>query len=754
MLRIRRPRVQMVLLGLFLLVATGMLACRQDAVGQAPAPDQARTAAMEGFHTPQAVFGEFYSPVDAAVEAAAPSYDLPLDVGSVCNIEQVPQWFRTEAVEASLRANGFAVIDRGRSEDILEVYEQADELPLPVYVTVDTLLHLYHLQFDQTLKGIEEREFSPAMAEFSRKMLDGSLALYEGTAAGEETEAIREAARRNVGYFAVALKCLDPQADVPALVRDPVQAELELMEAHAGFSRSPLFVYDEDYSQYLPRGHYTRSEALQRYFKALMWYGRICMLLKGDSTGGLIPDEDAHIQTIQACLIASALHEPANADLLQTWERVYTVTAFYVGFADDLTPAEYQTALKKVGAAAGNWVEAFGPEGMEKLKSELAALRAPRIFGGTGQPILMPPFTPEQLDEILTATQGMRLMGQRFIPDGYMMQELGFPRAGEFTGEGEPFSLGQTQGGPQRVFPRGLDVMAVLGSQRAYDILKAEGDTAYADYDKQLGALKTEFGGLSATEWNANLYYSWLYSLQALLEDFGAGYPAVMASEAYKSRLLWATLASWAQLRHDTILYAKQPYMPLAGAMPPGAEPLPPPPGYVEAVPEFYGRMLALARMTRSGLEHYQVLDDPGRERLTALEEIIENLLRISRTELRGEPISREDADYIKWIGSRIKRCIEGIDEEEHKTTIVADVLTDTNSGLCVEEGVGYVKTMLAAYKLPDGRIAIGMGPVLSTYEFKHPISDRLTDEKWREEILPVKPPAAPEWVRSFYKGE
>ena len=30
-----------------------------------------------------------------------------------------------------------------------------------------------------------------------------------------------------------------------------------------------------DYSQYILRGHYTRNETLERYFRAMMWYGQV-----------------------------------------------------------------------------------------------------------------------------------------------------------------------------------------------------------------------------------------------------------------------------------------------------------------------------------------------------------------------------------------------------------------------------------------------------------------------------------------------
>jgi len=59
------------------------------------------------------------------------------------------------------------------------------------------------------------------------------------------------------------------------------------------------------------------------------------------------------------------------------------------------------------------------------------------------------------------------------------------------------------------------------------------------------------------------------------------------------------------------------------------------------------------------------------------------------------------------------------------------------------------VKLIVVAYRVPDGRILIGAGPVMSYYEFKQPMSDRLTDEGWRE-MLASDPPERPEWVPNF----
>jgi len=692
-------------------------------------------------YDPQTAFREYYTPVDAQIEAQVPGYELPLDLGQVVNTEKL-EWLLTPPVREVLARQGFVVMDRGDEEDIVDIYDWADDAGIPPFVTVDTLLHLYHLQFDQTLKTIEEREFYPSMIDFSRAMIDIAEEQH-GSMSGD----LEEAAKRNLAFFAVGLRCLQPDAETPGGVEDLVSAELDLIEEHGGFVPSPIFGYDEDYSQYVPRGHYTRSETLERYFKGLMWYGRLSMLLKGGDDA-IVSEQEARIQTLQACLIAGTLHDPGNAALLDAWRRVYAVTCFYVGFADDLTPQEYAGAIAKVAGSSFEWASLAAEDTMFALRSELATYRAPQIYGGTGQVTLMPPFSPEQLDDLLSDTMGLRLMGQRFIADGYMMQMLGFPNVGEFTGEGKPFSMEMTDGGPQRVFPRGLDVMAVLGSERAHEILEAEGDTAYTKYEEQLAALREEFSDISDADWNRNLYWSWLHALRALATPVGEGYPNFMRTDAWLDRSLWAALASWAELRHDTILYAKQPYIMRAGAAPPA--PQAPPPGYVEPRPDFYARMLALSRMTREGLSDMGVLDEESDGRLRTLEDIIEKLLDISLTELRGEPVSEEDADYIKYIAFRLKRTIEGIEDEEDKTTIVADVLTDTNTGDTLEEGVGYVKLLIAAYQVPDGRIALGAGPVLSYYEFKQPMFERLTDEIWRE-MLEQYPPDRPAWTGSFY---
>jgi len=735
---------------------------------------------LSSVETVKLSFTGHYSLEPLEVPLRAPQYELPLETGEISNFQSLSSKIHlSDSALALLKRNGFVVIENPfnpEEEDITRPYERLKDEEIPVFITSDSLLHLYHIQFDETLRRIEEGEFYDDIWEISRSLLDDSIEKYNSSEGD-----LNEASRRNIAYFTVALSLLRPQESqvtrdesifedpgtfkaedlgiyvfsVPALVGSVVEEELGLIDRHGGFSQSPIFVYREDYSQYVPRGHYTRSEKLKNYFKALMWYGRMSLLLKGTDQvdigetcnefppcKALISNYDAKIQTVQACLIASKFAE--DPELKAKWDRIYAVTSFYVGLSDDLGPNEYIEALNSVFNGIFDPNE-LTDETIGELKAKLAEYLPPEIYGGTGEIGLLPPITPEQADEILEVTKGFRLMGQRFVPDSYILQSLVVPKVTTLLEPGEPFTAVATPIGLARGFPRGLDVMALLGSERATELLDELKDSNYANYSAQFDALREEFNSFTEEEWNRNLYWSWLYSLKPLLEEFGEGYPTFMRTQAWRDKELTTALASWAELRHDTILYAKQSYTAEVLCAP-IEEPII---GYVEPVPHFYSRLLALTRMTMNGLDEMDALDRVARNRMEKLEKVLARLVQISERELNNDELTQEDYDFIRGFGEDLEDVIAGVDEKAKKTTIVADVHTDQNTKQVLEEAVGHVGLMVVAYKVPDGRILIGAGPVMSYYEFKQPMEERLTDEAWRE-MLESNPPERPEWVPNF----
>jgi len=748
-----------------------------------------------------------YEPLDVRKEAL--EYGLPLDSGQVIEFDQTASRIMLGAeARDHLLETGFVVtrfpFDR-MSEQFDEAYMVLKQRDIPVFVTSSSLLHSFHIIFDHTLQTIEARDLFDRMWHLSHGLFRECYEVYGGSD-GE----VREAAMRNAVFLAVGLSLLkpDPAGDylevgssprrevdesgavrmvreielpsgsagadldreftsldkakyafeIPPDLKDEVERELDLITGHRGMAPSPVFKYEEDYSQYVPRGHYTVSAKLRNYFRAMMWYGRMSLLLKGSADispgmtcstcDALISTYDARVQTIGACLLAGVMAQ--DAALRDHWDRVYEVTSFFVGFSDDLGPYEYTQAMNEVLGGLDR-VGDIDEEAHDRLKARLAEYGSPKIYGGTGKCTIPPPFTPEQADECLESTRGLRLMGQRYVPDSYVFSNLVTPYVGPLRGKKMPFTAYEIPGvGIARVFPRGLDLFAVLGSDRALDVLDDIGDANYEDFGEAFRKMYDEMDALDEWYWNQNLYWNWLWVLKSYVGEYGKGYPAFMQTRAWQDRLLTMALASWAELRHDTILYAKQSYtMALTGAPvpPPEAER---PKGFVEPVPEVYNRLLSLTRMMRLGLIDMGMIqaNEVSASNMASLERTLERLVEISLRELAGEDLTRSDMDFIDGFGNTLKRVLDGVDRDSQKTTMVADVHTDTNSGMVLEEGCGYVELIAVAWRDRSG-IWLAAGPEMSYYEFKHPMSNRLTDEAWRK-ILELDKPDPPPWTASY----
>ncbi|MBC8373453.1 MAG: DUF3160 domain-containing protein, partial [Planctomycetes bacterium] len=164
-------------------------------------------------------------------------------------------------------------------------------------------------------------------------------------------------------------------------------------------------------------------------------------------------------------------------------------------------------------------------------------------------------------------------------------------------------------------------------------------------------------------------------------------------------------------------------------------------------------------------------------DRLKALDTLIARLLDIAKKQLAHKELTVQDYAYIRNFGEALEKIRvkdpklqKAMDEarakkdwkryrelykemtgnKSMKTTIIADVHTDQNSKKCLEEGTGNVELTVVCYLQPDGRLVLGAGPTLSYHEFKHPMSDRLTDEKWREMLKSGKTPPRTEWIQTF----
>jgi hypothetical protein len=652
------------------------------------------------------VEGKFadYSPIQMTYLASVAPYAI--EAGRIRNLDD----FNLGSGEIEmLERNGFFAAG-SRYEEMYELYQEMRDRNVPIFVTTDSMLHAYHVLYDYVLRQAEHSHFADRILELTRAMADSSAEQYHNI----EYPEIKEAARLNLAYFTVAGLMLDPDFPVPGAVREEVKAEADLISAHEGFSISPIFGVKEDYSQYVPRGHYTRSEKFKAYFKAMMWYGRITFTLRMSSDPADIEIGRRH--TRQALLIIGTLDtlEVDGDPAIDVWSEIYEPTAFFVGEMDDLDLYDYADLSSDVFGGEVRAEALAGNDLIDDFISGALELPEPKI-SSTGS---------------MKNMQGFRFMGQRFIPDSYMFQELVYDKT-------------------SRMMPKGLDVMSVLGSQRAWEHLEDEWDEA--NYREQMAKLVGEFGDLTIEEWTQNLYWLWIYTLKPLLTERDGNYPTFMLSEAWTDKELMTALGSWTELRHDTILYAKQSYT-LESAMPNPELTK----GYVEPNPELYGRLASLARMTREGLVSRGLLSEEFEDRLSEMEELSMALMEISGKELQNEDLSEEEYETIWNIGNTLERLVTAPAEMAQMTTdadtkmpVVVDVHTDPNSGLVLEEGTGYPMELHVVVEI-DGKLFITVGASFAYHEFTQPMSGRLTDEAWQEMLDSGQGPELPSWASSF----
>lgn len=226
-----------------------------------------------------------------------------------------------------------------------------------------------------------------------------------------------------------------------------------------------------------------------------------------------------------------------------------------------------------------------------------------------------------------------------------------------------------------------------------------------------------------------------------------------MQSQAWTRKDLNTLLSSWTELKHDTILYAKQVYAEMGGGMA-GVDDR----GYVEPNPLLYARLAALTDMTREGLSARGLLEQTDRDSLDRLEQLALSLKTISEKELANIPLTDEEYDLIRSYGGQLEHFwLEalkdiGVDHRsaisENPAALAADVATDPE-GRVLQEATGHIFEIYAVVPV-DGSLRIARGGVYSHYEFSWPLNDRLTDKKWHELLDSGQAPPPAGWTNTF----
>lgn len=663
-----------------------------------------------------------YKELPINITPKVPEYKIAEDLKNVTNISD----FRFSDDQQKLLVKNSFVVSPGFASEFFGSYESNRNNYVPNFVTTDSILHNYHLMFDYLLRQVEEQKLASQLKDFSSNMLAESQSQYDSLK-GTTWE---NAAKRNVGFFAVGGKLLDSSVKVPAIVTKEVNQELDLIDKHSTIDTSPLMnlgssaavaeANKEDYTQYIPRGHYDKNDQLKAYFKSMMWYGRLTFRFKSED------------EFKSAILITQAIGKGTNYN---NWKNIYEPVNFFVGKSDDIDYELFKGTFSDVyGANTATVALASDDTKLKSFMDKAKSMDPPQI---NSMPIFDATINPDREKEI----KGFRVMGQKFTIDSAIFQRL------------------IDRDVPDRMLPKGLDIPAALGSQEALSILTEMGETKYDKYSANMEKTKTHIAEQPTSTWTQNLYWGWLHQLRPLLEVRSTGYPTFMQNDAWVRKDLNTFLGSWAELKHDTVLYAKQTYAEMGSVAPPKKDDR----GYVEPNVEVYARLASLLKMTSEGLSSRNMLPDSMKDNLSKMETLVTSLKTISEKELRNETLTDDEYELIRSYGGQLEHFWLEVNKDEpefkelgqfdylyqNPSAIISDVATDPDNGLVLEEGTGYVSKIYVIIPI-DGKLRVASGGAYSYYEFTQPMGSRLTDKQWRTMLSDKKKPELPTWTNSF----
>ena len=653
----------------------------------------------------------------------------PADSKDVVNMDNLINPFQLKEFDSKLYnmlgRNGFAIVPAEHNQ-LFHVYEKNDYADFPSFVTTDLYLQLFHLYFDCVLRDVEEKHLDSLMIVFSSQM----EAEMKTLTSNQDAE-VKAAAEFDQAWFAVASWLFSHDKapasaatlNVPEAYKKMVMEEItKAIDAENGYSDMLEYFPPEEmfgYSLFRPRGHYTRSKVCSRYFRGMMW-------LQTAHFGTNKPSKMKQI-----ALIANVFNQQPKLSAI--YNKVSEPITYLMGTPDNVTLIQVANRIKEMGLPI---------EQLLSSRKEMANLTKD-----------IEEIAKRQMRIELKKTRGSKyvvdIMPQRYQPDAEALITT--------TDQDSPVSL--------RPCPKGLDWMAVMGLPGAERILMDELKEAqkWADFPK---ALTTARKKAATTPWEACVANQWMYTLQSL-GDTAQSLPYFMQSPQWQKKNLDTALASWAELKHDAILYAKQPMLAECGDG--GPEP-PVVKGYVEPNVKFWEKAIALVTRMDKVLTTYNLQTEKAKAVYERIKEMAEFCRDISKKELNGGKITDEEYNQIEIIGSTVENIsLELVSEDnqmlqgwsdvvstDKKVAVVADVFTAGGENVAIDdkcvlyEGVGPAYEIYVVVEI-DGSLYLTRGSVFSYREFTRLMSDpRMTDEEWQEELKKSPTGGTPSWMKEI----
>ena len=659
--------------------------------------------------------------------------------------DSVAAKYNLTAYEKSLiQQHGFVVTERLKENSFGRQFSNIYHKDLPVFISTDAILHPLHVSYDRILKNIEVGFIIPKLQEFLSNLSANMTVLNSKYSANTEMLVML----KDVDVYLSVAKALltgntttyypENVSKVDSLI---IKINKYKVDSDNLFSNGPRTI---DFSQFKPRAHYTDETypELAKYFKTMMWLGRIELNLLSPDTLNESFNQTIKRQTIDASLISELIDVSGSYNLYMQIESIIKV---FVGEQDNVTIDNLREVLADINIT--NSGELLDTLNLKKFQNDLAEkafadqkILSHILFNNPAQPDSVKPIS------------SFLLFGQRFVIDSYITGDVVYDRI-KYNG-----------GSIKRMLPNALDMLFPLGNSASAQLL--QDDLNKYHYATNLAGLRYLVDSFDSTFWQSSIYSAWLNTIRTLNPPGDrTTLPEFMQTAAWWQEKMNTQLASWSQLRHDNLLYAKQSYSASVICSFPY--------GYVEPIPDFYKKVSLLADSVINKINKIDFDKKNGiLSYLNVLKGAADTLGNIAGKELRNVPFSDSEISFLKrliynnpdhmcgtpeYLGWYPKLFYNSNNLEDgfyNQNFVVADyhtAPTDENGipvGWVKHAGTGPVDLAIVVAKLPGGQSVAFTGPVMSFHEITTTNFQRLTDEEWKQTYLNRS--TRPDWVNVY----
>lgn len=642
-------------------------------------------------------------------------------------------------------------------------------------VTPDLFLHAWHRYFSNALEHIEQIQLRPRLEDFLELSLASVRDLRAGApeschagldrieaqlgcawvllgltekSANPGMEGVPEEVNEEIReHMESARPKTDPRSlterldalckELPDPVGAAVRAEVALVLAAKSAEPSPLFsIYGPppsraDYTQFIPRSHYTKNEKLRAWFRAMMFLGRNGLNLENEDKPGL---------SDSLLLLQVLAHQPKGEKEapLTRWKEIMEITSFFAGPSDDL---DYPTLRNWVAAHLNrdtlSLADATNPQTLATLRKVMPDLRPAAIVSNIHDTENSPAADPPSF----------RVFGQRFTFDSWILSEL-------------------TRGSPAAAptMPTASFVAAAFGDPLAGRLAAQyvrDNPVHEETLALRLGRLGERLADLHDSAWFASMAAKQLHVMTRLAGEPSPSHPHYMRGPAYASRKLESMFGSWTELKHDTVLYAKQSYAEMGeGGFPADKKEPPMPLAFVEPHLAFWSELERLSRFAADGFIRHKLLPDADEQfsRLHGFTRDVELCRTAANRIAAGQALTKKQNSYL-WQLDLLYMDEPFVDygvpdPNRGMTALVTDVHTDAGNGQVLLEALDKPVLMLALVSA-GGTTRLTAGVAYRHLEFSASMDQRMTDETWRRNVYSPNPDLPPRagWAVPVFKA-